>query len=313
MRIFIFSIFLLGIATAVRGEELIRVIAQVNGEIVTTKDLRDYCALIAYRYSNEDASISANDPKFQEKALTRLIEDRLILDEAKKEDERNRKENEKKEKKQNFDVPTDWIESRLNKMISSFPSRSEFEKSLISQGLNVTLLRNRIKEQYLTQMTISKNVNSYIDVSPQEINDFYKGHLSEFVSPLRYVLWIVKSKDVKFLKEIARVIQAQGIAKAQAKYSDVLIKMESTREELRQEITQILMKVKEKSGMIARIDGVGHLIFLEKVIMVSAKPLTEVRDQINSYLWNKKFNDRLDIWVKSLKEKSVIKIYPEAK
>jgi hypothetical protein len=275
------------------SEEINRVVALVNNQVITYKDLNDYCKLFSYQLSQKE-TVDCNDEDSKREALERLIEDRLILDKAKKE---------------KIGIPLGLIENKLKEIISSYPSSEEFEKSLIDKGLNITLLKEKIKEQYLVRSVIEKYVDVYIKVLPQEINKYYALHIKDFYSDPRYTLWIMKSEDKKFLKEICNAIKTKSFEEIKREYSKDLIRMESEPKDLKEEIVNCLEELKEGDCLIRNIEEEVYLIYLEKKEDSHLLSLEEVKEKIYSYLWRKKFKERFKEWLGELKREAAIKVY----
>ncbi|MDD5584394.1 MAG: SurA N-terminal domain-containing protein [Candidatus Omnitrophica bacterium] len=289
-------LFSLLLSATARGEEVSRIIAKINNQIITSKDLDDFCKMLAYRLSStsEESELSPNDENFKKESLEKLIEDKLILSQAKKE---------------NIEVPGGWIEAKLNEMITSAPSRQEFEDSLTERGLTITLLRERLKDQFMVRQLIDRYVRAYIAISPQELHTFYEQHPNKFSPPLKYVLWVASSKNKNTLVEIGKVIKEKGIAVAEKEYDDVLIKLESTKDRLREEVAQMVDEVKEGNFAIKKIDETDHLIYFEKTLTPRQLSFEEAKEQIHALLWREKFKMRYQEWVTSLKAKATIKNY----
>jgi len=63
----------------VYSQEVSKIIVKVNNQVITSRDLDEYCKVLAYRFSNGNEDISADDQEFRGKALERLIEDTLVF------------------------------------------------------------------------------------------------------------------------------------------------------------------------------------------------------------------------------------------
>jgi hypothetical protein len=90
------------------AEEVSKIIAKVNNQVITSKDLNDFYKILAYRLLSDETDISLDDENFKKEVLDKLIEDKLILDQAKKE---------------KLEVPAAWVEAKLNEMVAASPSR----------------------------------------------------------------------------------------------------------------------------------------------------------------------------------------------
>jgi len=294
-RALFLSLFLfLSVTAAIRAEEVNKVIARVNSQVITSKDLDDFCKVLAYKLSDEQRPLSDNDKEFKQNALKRLIEDRLILDQAKKE---------------NIKIPRIWVDDKLKQMVASYPSREHFEQSLIERGLTITLLKEKISEQFLMREIIEKYVKSSISVSPQQISSYYTANKDSFVSLPSFVFYIAKSPEKNALDEISRFISKQGIEPAQKQYGNMLIEIESDAAELKEDISKILGELKPGESSVNKSGGGFLLVYLKEIIPSKPQPLEAVKERIYAYLRDKKFNERFGEWLEELKEKAVIQIY----
>ena len=292
----ILVIFLALFSARLQAEQITKIIAKVNNQAITSKDLDDYCEVVKYQLSGQAQDVSCANQEFKKKALERLMDDKLILDEAK---------NEK------IEIPLAAIDSRLGKMISAYPSREEFEKSLQAKGLNITLLKERIKEQILMRAIIEKYVKFFISVSPQEVSSYYRDNRDQFHSLARYVFYIAKTEDKKTLKKMSQLIKSKGVIEASQEHKGILNKIEANKDELRTEFVEILEGLAKGKCEIETIDESFYLIYLDEEPETFQLSLVESKEAIYAYLWESKFKGRFAEWVGKLKEKSVMKNYYE--
>lgn len=290
MRKMTILILLLFLLISTYAEEVNKIIAKVNNQVITLRDLADYRNLLAYRSLPQSKDESFNE----QEAVEKLIEDRLILDQARKE---------------NFEVPNAWINERVNHILSSYDSPEAFENSLVERGLTMTTLRERIKEQYLVRQVIQKYVESYISISPQEISSFYQRHKDEFLETPQYTLWIAKATDQSSLESISAVVKEKGIKEAAKELGRSLVKIESTLEELKEELASVLTEMKEGEQIMKEIGELYYFIYLEKVTEGRTLSAEEAKGKIHALLWKDKFQNRFSVWIKELKDKAVIKVY----
>jgi peptidyl-prolyl cis-trans isomerase SurA len=278
------------------AEEVTKIIAKVNNQVITSKDLEDYCKSLNFRLSDQQKEPVKIDDKFKKEALRRLIEDKLILDLAKKED---------------IKISEQLIEAKIGQMVSSYESKEKFEKDLVNNGLNISILREKIREQHLMREVIDKYVRSQVNIAPSKISDYYNNNKDKFYSSIEYVFYMAQSSDDSTLKEISKVIKKEGILAAQDKYSDILMKVESAKEELREDITNFIENLSSQEHGIQKIDNSFYLIYLEKIIQPRLLSLEEVKEDIYEFLWQIEFRKIFNDWVDKLKSKAVIKNYYE--
>ncbi len=279
-----------------QAEEITEVVARVNNQVITSQDLDEYCQVLSFKLGGSREESSCENKEFKKEALTRLIDDKLILDESKRE---------------NMDIPRSWIDDRFNRIVSSHPSRDEFEASLKDKGLTITSLKQKIKEQYLIREIIDKYVKSFVSISPSEISRYYAENKDVMQSPAGYIFYIARSEDKSVLEEIAAVITEEGIAKARGAYADTLNRIEANVGELKEEIARILKEAPAEGYALQKIDGDFYLIYLERKIPPRPLSLEEAKEKIHFHLWQMKFQSRFSQWVGELREKAVIEVYYE--
>lgn len=293
MKKIIFGIISLSLIFTAYSEEVGKIIAKVNNEAITARDLDDYYKIITYRMPEQFSSLSSDEPKAKKEALSKLIEDRLILEEA---------------KKRNIEIPSSAIMGQLNKVIATYPSREDFENSLIERGLSVTLLKERIRGQFLMQQAIGSYVSSYVNITPQEISQYYTEHKNELTEDQKFVLWIVQTKDKNILTETAKTLKEKGLLGAEQE-SMHLVRVEATFKELKEEIAETVKTMKEGEHTVKKIGDMYYFVYFEKTLPAKHLSLEEAREGIRNIIWNKKFKQRFEEWVKELKDSAVIQIY----
>ena len=272
--------------SVLKAEEINRTIAKVNDEVITLQDLENYCKL--FKYQNPQIQI---DEKLKKDILNTLIENKLILSLAKKE---------------KVEVPQYWIRKELEKIISSYPSREAFYQTLAKEGLNVTLLKEKLKEQYLIQWMIEKYVRSKIKIAPYEVTQFYYNNKEKFIKPCSYFLWIGKWEKEKEVEKIYEKLRENPKI---SKESCGLTHIQVEENELKEEIKKIVKEMKEKELVKRKVGDFFYLIYLEKKIPSRRLSLEEVKDEIHSLLEEKKFEELFKKWIKDLKKEALIKIY----
>ena len=276
---------------SVFAEEKIKIVAMVNNQVITSKDLEDYCNALAYRLSGGGSEFICGKEEMKE-SLGRLIQDKLILSEAEKE---------------KIELSDQVIENRVTQTISSFSSRDAFEKSLVNRGLTVSLLKEKIKEQYLMRGVIDKKIKSQVNISPQEISSHYEANRDKFNSPLTYLFFIASSKDESNLKDIGNFIDKEGVVKANEKYKSVLKRIESNKDELKQDLIDILEQLEKDKFGIKQTQDAFLLVYLENKIAPAKLSLLDVKEDIYNYLYDIKFRKLFSEWSKELEKRAVIK------
>ena len=142
------------------------IIAIVNDDVITLKDLRQYIAGIASQLRVENKSpeeIQQIMGDYEQKGLDKLIEDKLILAAA----------NDK-----GIDVRDDIVDKRLQEIKDRYPSEDDFIKALNAQGMTVSDLQQKLTDQMKVKYEVDMEVRDKIFVNPQDVTDYYNKHMS---------------------------------------------------------------------------------------------------------------------------------------
>jgi hypothetical protein len=154
--IFNFSFCIL--AKQAQAQEVVdKMVATVNGgvriELITYSDILWQLAL------QPDTQIASPSSENLNQALRRLIEQRLILQEA---------------DRLPTIAPTDEdIESRLNELVKQFPSQAEFQQRMTRVGLNSEQLREIVRQRLTIEKYLDFRFRSFTIVTQKEVNDYY--------------------------------------------------------------------------------------------------------------------------------------------
>jgi parvulin-like peptidyl-prolyl isomerase len=163
-----------------------KVVAVVNHEIITQKELDDFLSFARMQYSRElkGKDLEEKVQGARQDLLQRLIEDRLILQQAK---------NDK------ISIEPARIKARIIELKKRYATDAEFQEDLAKQGLVEADLENKVREQMLMYEMVQQKVRSKIMVRPDEITSFYDQNKREFLTPEERQLMMVISQDEKQL------------------------------------------------------------------------------------------------------------------
>ena len=275
-----------------------KIIAVVNKDIITKKDLGDFINFmriqLSKEYSGEELEKKINSMKVD--LLDRLIEDKLILQQAKKDDIR---------------IDDNRVKARINEIRSHYASNSEFENDLMKQGLSLGDIENKIREQMLMYIVIDSKIRSKLTVRPEEVTNLYQNNLKDFVSGEERELQIValENEDLanSFSYNYKRGDKLEDLA---ARYPLTVDKLKATENgELRKDIEDAVFALNytEVSKPI-KIDNKYYVFKLENIIPSRQFSLTEVQDKIYNHLSETKMQEELTKWLDELKKQSYIKI-----
>ncbi len=275
-----------------------KIMAVVNDTVITESEVEDYLNVIKLKASAQNPEFDDTDFNYTKSdALNDLIEDKLIVQAA---------------REQQFQIPRDLIDKRLDEFIDQFKYREDFENSLIKQGLTVISLREKIRDQILMRQIINKEIEDKVEITPHEITAFYQAHKQDFVRPasVNYIglQFAQKAKADEVFEQLKSARTPDDIIEEyrKNKVSGILFEGES-----RKELKTIFNAQLDKPMRPVTIDG-RHYIF----IVTEKNPPTElslrnVKNQIYDYLYASKYDILFSKWLNKLQKNAVIKIFNE--
>ncbi len=293
------------------GEVLERILAVVNDEIVTEQDLQVAMApvLAQYRTTYAGEEYETRVREAQEEFLDKIIEEKLILSEA---------------KRKLVIVKDEEVDAIMSDVRNKFPSREIFLQSLEEQGMTEKKLWNRFRDQIMSQKLVGYEIRSRVSVSPGEVNEFYKEHTVEFIQGdrvgLRQILVRIGSRaedEAKIFAEslVAQIRGGKPFQELAKEYSEGSEAKEGgemgwvERGQLLGEIDEKIFSLKVGEVTDPFKSSLGFHIFQVTQKETSAvKPLPEVREDIQDRLFKEKLRVRLDNWITDLKKNAYISI-----
>lgn len=80
-------------------------------------------------------------------------------------------------------IPESDIDSRVKQIQNNFPSEQAFTKALSEQHVTLQQLKDDQREQLLVAKVIDTEVNSRVNVTPKDVDDFYVKNPDKFKEP----------------------------------------------------------------------------------------------------------------------------------
>ncbi|MBI4972472.1 MAG: peptidyl-prolyl cis-trans isomerase [Candidatus Omnitrophica bacterium] len=302
LKIFLFLVFITSYELRVTSYEMFaqdKIIAIVNDEVITQKDLDDFLNFTRMQLSaeyNNEKDLEKELESLKTDLLDKLIEDRLILQEA---------------KKNKIIIDHNRIKAKIDEIRSHYGSGQEFQLALREQGLSQADIEARAQDQLLMYSIIDLKVRSKISVYPAEITDFYQNNNEEFITLQQREVESLAVASNSLAKDLSQILRQGGDINDLAKQRSLEVNKMTVYKggELRRDVEEAIFKLKigEVSGPIEA--GETYYIFrLVKIIPPRKQTLSEVQDRIYQYLFNKKMQEELINWLAELKRQAYIKI-----
>lgn len=146
------------------------ILARINNNIITRADLRRSQEQLQSESRQTDPSGAPSDTREREQDLLRdLIDQQLLL---------------QKGEELTISADTDVVK-RLDELRKQMHAESmeDMEKAAQAQGVSWEDFKQNLKNSLITQKVISQEVGGHINVSQQEIQQFYDQHKSEMDRP----------------------------------------------------------------------------------------------------------------------------------
>lgn len=293
------------------AETVDRIVAEVNGEIIL------YSELLERVFQMRSLGSLENLDKKESEALVleSIIDEKLII-QVGKEDELVVTERE-------LDQTVDGFKKRSNL------SDQEFEKALEREGLTMERYRKMLEEQLLARKVISREVRSQVQLTENDIIEYYEEHIDEFsttpVIQVRHIILLVERKETgqyaaDALEKIARIRQEileEGLdfAEAAKKYSEGPSAPDGG--DLGEVMPGSMVKPFEEAAFalepgevsdIVRTRFGFHLIKVETKKESKKLPLEEVKSEIEKRIYQKIVSEVREEWIKRIKKQAFIDI-----
>ncbi len=281
------------------------IIAVVNDDIITLKNLKDYIHSLFTQLKMEgrrDSEIQSIMQEMERDGIVRLIEDKLILTEA---------------NRIGLEVRPEIIDQRLAEIKQAYKSEQDFLKALLAEGATISELKTKLNDQFKIKFMVEREVRSKVVVNPQEVTDYYKKNFESFQQPAKVELlsiYIPKNNDIDSARQQAKDILLQVI---EGKDFKVLMDTYSlgtpvgtiAKGQVLPAIENAVFGLKE--GEVSKIIELEEGLYIFKAIKQTPHQiatLDEVKDIITEKIFQDKFRERFNIWIQELKKQAYIDI-----
>lgn len=302
-----------GSVRAQESELVDRIVAVVNGDIVTLYDLnrafKPYEANIkALRYPPE----RERQTLFQVRSdiLNQLIDSQLADQQV---------------KRYQLSVTQREIDATIERLkeVRSF-TEEQLRQGLAAQGLTMEEYRKEIESQILRTKLVNREVKSKIVITRDDIQAYYETHKQKYAGSRKYYLWNIFIKASEYERDAAlKEIQAVAAELKQGASFEALVEQLNAASApvkgtdlglyRRDELTAQLQTVVEnlKAGEYSQVleTNFGYqIIYVQNIQETPPKPLEELEADIRQILYNEYVDSRYQEWLGEMRAKSYIRI-----
>jgi parvulin-like peptidyl-prolyl isomerase len=287
-----------------------KILVVVNDEVITQSDLDVALTPVTNELKKEFSGdeLKAKIEETRGEMLNQMVEDRLILQEA---------------KRRGVVVDESEVDERLKDVKMRFNSASDFSDEIEKIGLTITILRNRYKEQLMMAKLVNHEVKEKVIVTPAEVSDYYDKHQEELSIP----------ESVHLKNIIIRFDEATTEPLAKQKADDVcrligggrdfsdLAKLYSQgakaedggdlgfvpKGQMREEFDKVIFALKPGEASSPIKTDTGYYIFkVEEKKDAYLRPLSEISDNVENDIFIEKAQKKYMEWIGKLKRDAFI-------
>ena len=290
-------------------EEVDRVVALVNGDMITRSELDRQVVIQAERLGiPDDPELQAG---FRRQVLDGMVDNALILQVA---------------AQRGLRVPDryfeEWKEQTIKDM--NLPDEAEFVRQVELQGTTLEELKKQFLEGVLIQEIRRQDIEERVTISEPEIEQRYRENVEEFIRPpevrLREVVVHIGENGEAGAR--SRIEEAGRLIAAGTDFGEVAkVRSESGSAESGgdlglfqlQELDDAFREVVEglEPGEVSEPLRIGESFYLLQVEIrteESTTPLDDVRNQIAESLYAEKMQTEMQNFVRKLRENAIVEI-----
>lgn len=288
-----------------------RIVAVVNNDAITLGELLE--AMVLFRHENRGRR-TPPDHELQRDLLAQLIDSRLQLQEAERE----------KITAESAEVAEE-LAARMKRLGATTPE--EAEAMIKAQGLDVELVKRKIRESLRVQKVIRRKVGLRVSVTDQEIDRYLAENRQKLETGLAYHarhILILSEGPSDAAWEAARIraetirqqlLDGADFAELARTYSKDASAKDGgdlgtlKRGELAREIEDQILTLRPAEVSTPFRSALGYHIFrLEWKETLEGEGLVRARQQVREILYRQKYETRLDAWLKDIKQRAIIEI-----
>ena len=183
-----------------------RIVAVVNGDMITNRELEKALKPEFVGQQIDPAKNPSLAAMVREAVLERMINEKILLQQAEKD---------------GIKVTDEQVDKAFEQMVrDSQLSREEFLKQMAKEGLTEKQAREKARLSLITQRLMSRNVVSKVVVTEEEVNEYYRQNMAGFTTGRARVALLIYPVDVDAEKWAADIASGKvSFAEAARKVS----------------------------------------------------------------------------------------------
>jgi peptidyl-prolyl cis-trans isomerase SurA len=277
-----------------------KMIAVVNNDVITQRDYETFLNFTRMQLSQEllGDKLEAKIASIRKDLLQRLIEDKLLIQEA---------------KRMKIHIDDARIKGRVNEIKNSYGSAREFQAYLSSQGMTEADLQDKLRDQMLIYELINAAVRSRILIKPREITEFYTSNRDKFFAAEEREFKSVASDSEDKLKGLTDALSRnESLEKAAETLQLTVNSFSAGRGELKKEIDSVVFALAQgEFSKPTKIDDAYYIFIVTRITPGYQQELSQVREEISKLLFDRRLQENVVELLDKLKKKALIRIMEE--
>jgi len=166
------------------------IIARVNGETITRKDLKDMLKRAGIKEAKTKEGKDAHRAMYPQ-LIDQLINEKLVLQAAKKE---------------NIKVDKKEVIRSYDEMVKTFPKEEDYLKGLKEKGMSKDMVLKHIEKDLIIgkfKETLARN----LDIPDKELQDYYDKNLHAFTTTEELKLSMIKVNSIEDARKVKKELE----------------------------------------------------------------------------------------------------------
>lgn len=312
----ILVVFVLSIAFPLSSSARIldKIVAVVNDEVITQSEVDKILYPIYQHYSKvykTEEEIYKNLDKSRLEILKQLVQDRLILSEA---------------KKLQVTVTDKEIDDRMEIIKKDIKTKgSTLERLIEEENMDLSYFREKQRTQLIIEKTITREVGMGITIQPSEVDNYYNAHMEDYSQPEQVAIFAILIKVQSERTPLESRQLADDVHKMAKEGADFITLAKNYSEgpnrenggdlgyvmrgQLLEELDKIIFSL--EPGDISKVieSPIGyHICKVYDKKKEKLVPLEDVRHKVTETIYKMKWQESFEDWIEKLKSNAYISI-----
>jgi len=298
---FLMILLLLPAGCASKVKEAEKVLAKINGAVITLAEFEEEFSSARSGYGSSYPADRETLLKLKGVYLNQMIEEKLILSEA---------------KRLGIKVGAEEVDAAISEVKKDYSDEKTFKKIFINEYINFDEWKKKVRTKLLIEKVVSHSVLSRIDISEEEIEAYYNARAEDFKRDEQ-----VRARQI-LLREEKDAVEARERIRAGEDFADVAREVSLSpdardggdlgffsRGVMPAEFDEAVFPLKEGTlSEVVRSPYGFHIFLVEEKTKAKDLSLDEVRGEITEILRRRQMEKLYIKFIVDIKKKAEIEI-----